>query len=535
MFVLSKVELGLYLALVLYFLQVLFRHGFDFCARLQQHHIAVPGVSSGWVPGHQQDLSDSQWRDFRGSMPLLGTVLAGFVVLSRAVQIVAPQHRVVFYCSVALVFLGALHGACLIYVVGLALVNYYLCQLLTGRPHGLLVIWAWNCGIFLLVRLHEGWPFAMISPSLAFLDQHRGLLRWHIHYNLLLLRMLSFAADLHWMRIRRPPRTRLPPDTPPHPDLDLKARTELPLEPGCYNLLTYLAYTLYPPLYIAGPIAPYNSFASQLQAPSTKLTLQSISLYAARAMFCLLTLEFVTHTLWFNAVAKHRLWASLAVAQGGVLSALDMTLVPWWVMLFVWLKFLVIWRFFRFFALADGMDVPENMTRCICNNYDIVGFWKNWHASYNQWLVRYMYIPLGGAGWRLLNVWPIFTFVAVWHDLEWRLMSWAWLMALLVAPEMLVKWIGAQAWCVKDKSGRVYRYLQAAAAACNIILLMAANMVGFIFGLDGIKPFLGQILGQPSFLPVVLLALFCGAQLMFALRDHDAAKQRQKEVLASKA
>lgn len=128
-----------------------------------------------------------------------------------------------------------------------------------------------------------------------------------------------------------------------------QARTELPLEPGCYNLLTYLAYTLYPPLYIAGPIAPYNSFASQLQAPSTKLTLQSISLYAARAMFCLLTLEFVTHTLWFNAVAKHRLWASLAVAQGGVLSALDMTLVPWWVMLFVWLKFLVIWRFFRYY------------------------------------------------------------------------------------------------------------------------------------------------------------------------------------------
>jgi len=27
------------------------------------------------------------------------------------------------------------------------------------------------------------------------------------------------------------------------------------------------------------------------------------------------------------------------------------------------------------------------MTRCICNNYDIEGFWRNWHASYNQWLV----------------------------------------------------------------------------------------------------------------------------------------------------
>ncbi len=35
------------------------------------------------------------------------------------------------------------------------------------------------------------------------------------------------------------------------------------------------------------------------------------------------------------------------------------------------LQFLVVWRFFRMWALADGMQVPENMLRCICNNYDI--------------------------------------------------------------------------------------------------------------------------------------------------------------------
>ena len=34
-------------------------------------------------------------------------------------------------------------------------------------------------------------------------------------------------------------------------------------------------------------------------------------------------------------------------------------------------QFLVIWRFFRMWALADGVQVPENMMRCICNNYDI--------------------------------------------------------------------------------------------------------------------------------------------------------------------
>lgn len=65
------------------------------------------------------------------------------------------------------------------------------------------------------------------------------------------------------------------------------------------------------------------------------------------------------------------------------------------------------------------------------------GFWKNWHASYNLWLVRYLYVPLGGARRRALAIWPIFTFVAAWHDLEWRLLAWAWLSCLLFAPELV--------------------------------------------------------------------------------------------------
>ncbi len=65
------------------------------------------------------------------------------------------------------------------------------------------------------------------------------------------------------------------------------------------------------------------------------------------------------------------------------------------------------------------------------------GFWRNWHASFNLWLVRYLYVPLGGGAWRAANVWPIFTFVALWHDLEWRLLAWAWLSSLLFAPELV--------------------------------------------------------------------------------------------------
>ena len=30
------------------------------------------------------------------------------------------------------------------------------------------------------------------------------------------------------------------------------------------------------------------------------------------------------------------------------------------------------------------------------NNYTVRGFWRAWHCSFNRWLVRYIYIPLGG-------------------------------------------------------------------------------------------------------------------------------------------
>lgn len=36
---------------------------------------------------------------------------------------------------------------------------------------------------------------------------------------------------------------------------------------ACYDLLHFWAYVAYPPLYIAGPILTFNSFASQLQQP----------------------------------------------------------------------------------------------------------------------------------------------------------------------------------------------------------------------------------------------------------------------------
>ena len=47
------------------------------------------------------------------------------------------------------------------------------------------------------------------------------------------------------------------------------------------------------------------------------------------------------------------------------------------------LKFLLIWRFNRLWALIDGIEAPENMNRCMSDNYSFEGFWRSWHRGYN--------------------------------------------------------------------------------------------------------------------------------------------------------
>jgi hypothetical protein len=52
---------------------------------------------------------------------------------------------------------------------------------------------------------------------------------------------------------------------------------------------------------------------------------------------------------------------------------LEVGVVSLMVLNFMWLKFAVIWRFFRLWALLSGVEVPENMLRCVNNNATILG------------------------------------------------------------------------------------------------------------------------------------------------------------------
>ena len=195
-------------------------------------------------------------------------------------------------------------------------------------------------------------------------------------------------------------------------------------------------------------------------------------------MFALLCMEIVLHLIYVVAISKtssRGSWANDTPAQLAMIGYFNLHIV--------WLKLLIPWRFFRLWALVDGIDPPENMLRCMSNNYSALAFWRAWHRSFNRWTVRYIYIPLGGARRPLINMAAVFTFVALWHDLSLKLLAWGWLVVLFVIPEIVAKKLFRRF----RARATLYRFLAAAGGLCNCFMMMAANLVGFAIGLDGLK------------------------------------------------
>lgn len=320
-----------------------------------------------------------------------------------------------------------------------------------------------------------------------------------------MLRLISFNMDYYWAcnRIGLADTGR---------SLEYKERTTTyhPLE--MYSFWNYLAYALYSPLYIAGPIMTFNDFLWQLRRP-TSIPLRSTMGYLVRFLVCILTMEFVLHFMYVVAIKDTKAWHGY--------SAAELSMIGFWNLIVVWLKLLIPWRFFRLWALLDGVDPPENMVRCMANNYSAQGFWRSWHRSYNLWIVRYIYIPLGGTKNVVFTTVLVFTFVALWHDLSFRLLAWGWLVGLFILPELIAQYLlppsrfGNQWW---------YRHACAIGAVFNILMMMTANLVGFVIGTEGISYLLNELFSTWEgirFLIGSCVCIFVASQVMFEYREEE--------------
>ncbi|KAJ5037514.1 uncharacterized protein L3040_007688 [Drepanopeziza brunnea f. sp. 'multigermtubi'] len=523
-------------------------------------------LSEGWVPGRKIDVSDDQYHSFRTNVPYLAVLLVCHPLLRKLYNAFYPvptphgspkpngvstyisvaagearkEQRASFDFGFALIFLAALHGFSAPKVLAILSANYALATNLP-RTYVPYATWIFNVGILFANELCAGYKFSAFAAWLSsvegeqaagavhawgqWLDDYGGVIpRWEILFNLTVLRLISFNMDYYWSQERRslsPNEKQLDPA-----NLSERDRISIPASERDFSFRNYIAYAIYAPLYLTGPIITFNDFVSQLKYPPASIELPRTIKYGIRFLLCLLAMELLLHFDYCVAISKgDPVWSDYTPAQLSLLSYFNLHVL--------WLKLLLPWRFFRLWSLVDGIDPPENMLRCLSDNPSTVAFWRGWHRSYNRWLVRYIYLPMGGVSGRtwkttimsIVNYAFVFTFVALWHDISLNLLVWGWLVVLFMMPEVILGMIfPRRRW---ENNLTAYRVLCGFGVVGNLMMMMMANLVGFAVGVDGLKSIIAGIFRDFSgiaFLATATCVLFVGIQVMFEVRESEMRK-----------
>ncbi|KAL4935673.1 hypothetical protein BDV06DRAFT_228606 [Aspergillus oleicola] len=124
-----------------------------------------------------------------------------------------------------------------------------------------------------------------------------------------------------------------------------------------------------------------------------------------------------------------------------------------------------------------------------------------------------------------MNILAVVTFIGLWHDIDLRLLAWAWLTTLSILPEVIAIIIfPKRKW--KDWS-ETFRILCGIGAVGNILMMMMASLVGFVMSVDDVKEMVKGIYAgwsNAGFVTAAVLCLFVSAQIMF---EHREGEKRQ--------
>ena len=483
----------------------------------------LPGLENGWIFGAKMDLYDHQWKSFRQSLPMIIPFAAVFIFLVHFAR--ARSHSLLVRTLIVLgcLFVYVLHGFWFVHILALTSISFFLSKLAADTLSSRLaacVIWIFNLFMMVFIPLKGSQLFV---PEFLRATQYQGMQSWTPMYHMLVLKFISFGMDYIWALNSVDQRH----DVPARLDYKSRQNTNLPIRD--YSFSNFLAYIFYVPLYIGGPIISFNAFVSQLKISQTAYTFRELISYGIfRLGLIFLLMEVFLHSLYSNAITASQSESILSRLQPFSLAFA----ISLFTLLFMWMKFLLIWRTSRFWSLACGIEAPENMNRCVMNNYSMIQFWRDWHSSYNIWLVRYIYIPLGGSRTsgvqKIFNIFLVFFFVAVWHDPEWRYIHWAWIVILAIIPESLCRFV-----FYETKFGAKYlknkkcfsKFILTLGGALNVLFMMSANLVGYVYGLEGLSILSTTIHNSPIYdIALTLVFIYIGVGLMYILEQYREKK-----------
>lgn len=201
--------------------------------------------------------------------------------------------------------------------------------------------------------------------------------------------------------------------------------------PPSNKLTDYVLYIMMFPQLIAGPIVNYNSVAAQLVERTSTMEDRVVGFY--RFIIGLGKKVLIANTLAAYADQVFAMnYADLATSTAwiGILSY----------------TFQIYFDFSGYSDMAIGLGkmmgfkFPENFNDPY-TSHSVTEFWKRWHMTLGNFIMNYLYIPLGGnrkgKGCMYLNLWLCFLLSGLWHGASWTFVLWGAFHGLFICADKL--------------------------------------------------------------------------------------------------
>jgi alginate O-acetyltransferase complex protein AlgI len=189
--------------------------------------------------------------------------------------------------------------------------------------------------------------------------------------------------------------------------------------PGHQPLPTVLAYVLFFPHLIAGPILRPDELIPQLSRP------RRAALRRVAVPLSIFTLGLVKKLVFADQIAQavdavYRQSAGTVTGPSALLAIYGFSVQ-------IYCDFSGYTDMAIGLALMLGVRLPTNFLRPYTAD-SIVDFWRRWHITLSYWLRDYLYIPLGGSRHGRVketrNVVVTMVLGGLWHGANWTFVIW---------------------------------------------------------------------------------------------------------------
>ncbi|XP_068183283.1 protein-cysteine N-palmitoyltransferase HHAT [Antennarius striatus] len=440
-------------------------------------------LEKGLLKGFKRDPSDFEWSFWTewAKKSLLWTFI-GHGLISRLTSIFYHKFRVPAITIYGLLAAGSVLG---IKGVGVLLVHLGLSFSVAHMRKPLL---SWACNLLLLTTLH-------IKPLQ---EIQKGWYETEEEYYLLLfsvavcgLRFISFSLEHCWCPLDRG---------------------------GVVQLCWLFSYTFYHPFFYNGPIITYKDYVEQMRRPAEANADQSALWYlvfrSGRIVLWWCIAEYMIHVMYMHSIQSNETY--LEILPPWALGGLALALVQ-----FFFVKYLVLFGLPSTLAMLDNLS-PPNLPRCVSIMYSFTGMWRHFDEGLYRWLIRYLYVPLGGSRhghlYKVFSTGLTFGFVCLWHGGHdylqyWALMNWAGVLIENGLKSLLASSY-IRSLVEQNISVAMERRCIALLSAFSTAMLILSNLV-FLGGIHVGRIFWNRVFvqGWSTLAPPMLAFLYCFAQI----------------------